>query len=142
MKSCKIYFALIKLVHDGSTTTQTKKSSTINFALIKLVHDGSPTHLFIPILYPFVNKLVKHFISTTFTFLLSALLIPHASVPYNTVGAIQIALLGLYPQSIAQHTFQRSLRYIPMIDFVYHIPFTSSTSCHLRRKLLKSIHLL
>ena len=34
------------------------------------------------------TKLLKHFISRTFTFLLSALLIPHASAPYNAVGKI------------------------------------------------------
>ena len=34
------------------------------------------------------TKLLKHFISRTFTFLLSALLIPHASTPYYAVGAI------------------------------------------------------
>ena len=34
------------------------------------------------------TKLLKHFISKTFTFLHSALLIPHASAPYNSVGTI------------------------------------------------------
>ena len=34
------------------------------------------------------TKLLKHFISRTFTFLLSALLVPQASAPYNGVGAI------------------------------------------------------
>ena len=34
------------------------------------------------------TKLLKHFISRTFTLLLSALLIPHASAPYNVVGTI------------------------------------------------------
>ena len=34
------------------------------------------------------TKLLKHFISRTFTFLLSALLIPHAYAPYNAVGTI------------------------------------------------------
>ena len=34
------------------------------------------------------TKLLKRFISRTFTFLLSALLIPHASAPYNAVGTI------------------------------------------------------
>ena len=33
-------------------------------------------------------KLLKNFISRTFTFILSALLIPHASAPYNAVGTI------------------------------------------------------
>ena len=34
------------------------------------------------------TKLLKHFISRTFTFLLSALLIPHASAPCNAVCSI------------------------------------------------------
>ena len=34
------------------------------------------------------TKLLKHFISGTFPFLLSALLIPHASAPYNAFGTI------------------------------------------------------
>ena len=34
------------------------------------------------------TKLLKHFISRTFTFLLPALLIPHASAPYKAVGTI------------------------------------------------------
>ena len=38
--------------------------------------------------YSSSTKLLKHFISRTFTFLLSALPIPHASALYNAVGAI------------------------------------------------------
>ena len=34
------------------------------------------------------TKILKHFISRTSTFLLSALLIPHASAPHNAVGTI------------------------------------------------------
>ena len=34
------------------------------------------------------TKLLKHLISRTFTFLLSAILIPHVSAPYNAVGTI------------------------------------------------------
>ena len=34
------------------------------------------------------TKLLNHFISRTFTFLLSALLMPHVSAPYNAVGTI------------------------------------------------------
>ena len=34
------------------------------------------------------TKLLKHFISKTFTFLLSAPLIPYASAPFNAVGTI------------------------------------------------------
>ena len=37
------------------------------------------------------TKLLKHFISRTFTFLLLALLIPHVSAPYNAVGTITLS---------------------------------------------------
>ena len=80
------------------------------------------------------TKLLKNFISRTFTFLLSALLILHASAPYNSVGTIittsyRHLILGLYPQSsIAQHTFQRSPSSRSLIHSVFHIPFTSSIS--------------
>ena len=43
------------------------------------------THPFFPHAQT-ISILSEHFISTTFTFLLSALLIPHASAPYNAVG--------------------------------------------------------
>ena len=77
-------------------------------------------------------KLLKHFIVRTFAFFLSALLIPHASAPYNAVGTISPSLLGLYLQSsIVQHIFHHSPRSIPLIHSVYHINFTSSISCHL-----------
>ena len=47
------------------------------------------TSSFLPLsIYDTKTKLLKHFISRTFTFLLSALLIPHASAPYKAVGAI------------------------------------------------------
>ena len=76
------------------------------------------------------TKLLKHFISRTFTLLLSALLIPHASTPYNAVGTITpsygyILAYILYCSytSIAQHTFSAPML-IPLIHSVYHIPFT------------------
>ena len=50
---------------------------------------SSPTQLFIILTLSIRDtptKLLKHFFSRTFTFLLSALLIPHASAPYNAVG--------------------------------------------------------
>ena len=60
------------------------------------------------------TQLLKHFISRTFTFLLSALLIPQASAPYNAVGTItsSYTLLRINPQSsIARHTSQRHTLY-------------------------------
>ena len=39
------------------------------------------------------TKLHKHFISTTFTFLLSALLVPYASAPYNAVGQLLLHIV-------------------------------------------------
>ena len=38
------------------------------------------------------SKLLKHFISRTFTFLLSTLLIPHASAYYNVVNLLRLLL--------------------------------------------------
>ena len=46
------------------------------------------------------TKLLKHFISRTFTFLLSALFIPLASAPYNAVGTIA-------------HSYRHFLAFIP-----------------------------
>ena len=46
---------------------------------------SSSKHLF---LFLAQTKLLKHFISRTFTFLLSALRIPHASAKYNAVSTI------------------------------------------------------
>ena len=100
-------------------------------------YSSYPTHLFICItlsIRDIPTKLLKHFISRTFTFLLSALLIPHASAPYNAVGTItpSYTLLGFNPQSsIAQDTFHRSPSSIPLIHSVYHNPFLSSICCHL-----------
>ena len=39
-------------------------------------------------IYDTPTKVLKHFIWRTFTFLLSALLIPYASAPYNAIGTI------------------------------------------------------
>ena len=66
------------------------------------------------------TKLLKHFISRTFTLLL----IPHASAPYNAVGTNTPSYRHFlaYPQSsITLHTFQRSPRSIPLVHSVYHI---------------------
>ena len=54
------------------------------------LYTSSHTHLLIPnsILRDSPTKLLKHFISRTFSFLLPALHIPHASAPYNAVGRI------------------------------------------------------
>ena len=83
------------------------------------------------------TKLLKHFNSKTFTFLLSALLIAEASALYNSVGTIDTSRIDTsWPlnlqSSIAQHDFQHSPRSIPLIHYVYHIPFTSFIICHLK----------
>ena len=87
-------------------------------------------------------KLLKDFISRTFTFLLSALLMPHPSALYNAVGTITPSCrhFAIYPQSsIAQHTFQRSPRSTLLIQC---IPFTSSITFHLRPQVFKTIHFI
>ena len=88
------------------------------------------------------RKLLVHLISRTFTFLL----IPHASASYNAVGTITFSyrhfLAYIHNPLLLRTTFQRSPSSIPLIHSVYHIPFTSSISCHLRSQELISIHFL
>ena len=48
-------------------------------------------------------KFLKHFTSRTLTSLPSALLIPHASAPYSTIGTITSS--HLFPILIVQQTF-------------------------------------
>ena len=73
------------------------------------------------------TKLLKHFILRTFTFLHSAVLLPHASATYKAVGTITPSLNFRYlfafiPKlSIVQLTFKRSTCSI-LIHSVYHIP--------------------
>ena len=53
------------------------------------------------------TKLLKHFISRTFTFLLSALFKPHASATYNAVGTITPSyrhFLGFIPSPLLLST--------------------------------------
>ena len=78
------------------------------------------------------TKLLKHFISTTFTFILSELLMPHAYNPYNAVGTI----INSYRHIFA---FRIIPRFIPLIQSVYHIPYTSAIQCHLRCQVLETI---
>ena len=54
-------------------------------------------------------------------------------VPGLSILSTLSETICLYSQSsIAQQSFQRSPCSIPRIYTVYHIPFTSTTSCHLR----------
>ena len=98
------------------STSKPSQYSLINSTCQLPFYSSSSTHSFIP------NSI--HFISRTFTFLLSALFImPHASAPYNYVGRItpscrhfpfipNLLLLGtlfrpphaLYPSFIVLHT--------------------------------------
>ena len=86
------------------------------------------------------TKLLKHLISRTFTFLLSALLIPHASAPYNAVGTITPSyrhFLALIPNPLLCST-PRSKDFIPLIHSVFHVHFTSSIHWKLRSKIEKN----
>ena len=87
------------------------------------------------------TKLLKHFIPRTFTFLLSALLIPHASAPYSAVGTITPSyrhFLTFIPNPLLLRTlFSAPPSSIPLFHSVYHIHFTSSISCHLHPRYLK-----
>ena len=65
------------------------------------------------------TKLLKHFISRTFTFLLSALLIPHASAPYNAVGKITPSyrhFLAFIPNPLLFRTLFSSPQALPAKD--------------------------
>ena len=73
-----------------------------------LVRTSSFLTLFIP---DTRTKLLNHFISITFTFLLSALLIPHASAPYNAVGTITPSyrhFLAFIPNPVLLRTLFRA----------------------------------
>ena len=65
------------------------------------------------------TKLFKHFISKTFTFLLSALLIPHASALYNAVGSITPSyrhfLAFIYNRLLLRTLFSSPQSSIPLI---------------------------
>ena len=100
--------------------------------------------LSIPIIRDILNTLFKHFISSTFTFLLSAFPILHSSTPYN---AVLQSLLHIDPYSNLS-----PILYCPAHFSAPHLylsfilcatsPFTSSTSircCHLRSQVLKTI---
>ena len=57
------------------------------------------------------TKLLKHFISSTFTFLLSEFLMPLASAPYNTVGTITPSyrhFFALIPNHLLHSTLSRA----------------------------------
>ena len=70
------------------------------------------------------TKLLKDFISRTFTLLLSALLIPHASAPHNTIGTIipSLAFISNPQLFSALHALYTS----------FILCATSLNSCHLR----------
>ena len=81
------------------------------------------------------TKLIKHVVARTFTFLLSAIQIPHASVPYNAVGTITPSyrhFFAFISYPLLFSTLQGSPRSIPLVNSLYHIPFTTSIRCHLR----------
>ena len=93
------------------------------------------------------TKLLEHFISRTFTFLLSALLIPHVTAQYTTPLGIQLLIhidtyFNLSPLPYWSAHFSQLPYFIPHIHSVNHITFTSSIRCHLRLLVLKIIHFL
>ena len=63
------------------------KNRVLNVRQMIYDHRSSFRTLFI---HDTPTKFLKHFISRTFIFLLSALLIPHASVPHNAVNWIPL----------------------------------------------------
>ena len=98
------------------------------FGLIECSHSLPALHSWLQMIIIIISiritptKLLKHFISRTFTFLLSALLIPHASAPYNAVGSITPSyrhFLSFIPNPLLLST-------LFIIHSVYHIPVPSS----------------
>ena len=88
------------------------------YSMIRSTHQlpfdtSSPTHLLIPnsiSIRDTPTKFFKHLIST-FTFLHSALLIPHASAPYNEVGTITPSCRHF----LYRHLFYRHFFYLSPI---------------------------
>ena len=85
-----------------------------------------------------VSKLFQ--IVSTYTFLLSALLIPHASAPYNAVGTItpSYRYLAFIPSPILQSTLFSA----PYAQYTIHsfcVPHHFHILHHLRPQVLKTI---
>ena len=96
-----------------------------------------------------LTKFLKHFISRTFTFLFSVLLIPHdmGSPLLCTTSLVQLLLhidtsWPLSPVLYCSAHFSAPPRSIPSIHYyVYHISILSS-NCHIATQVLKTIHFL
>ena len=88
------------------------------------------------------TKLLKHFISRTITFLLWALLIPHASAPYNAVGIITPLYRHFLHLSPICYCSALPTLYSSHIHSMYHIPFTSFILSHFWPQVLITIHCL
>ena len=91
------------------------------------------------------TKHLNHYISRTFTFLLAALPIPHASALYNAVGTITATYRHFLafipnPQLLSTHFSTPHALYHAFI--VSHNHFTSSIHCHLPHQVLKTIHFI
>ena len=92
------------------------------------------------------TKLLKHFISRTFIFLISALLIPYASAPYDVVGTITPSyspFLAFIPNPLLLSTFRSD----PPALYPSFILCTTSlshpqSSGDLQPQVLKTIHFL
>ena len=82
-----------KQAYTGNTQSHPSTMTSLRGAPARGLRQGNstPAHLFICnylSIRDTPTKLLKHVISKTFTFLISALLIPRASAPYNAVGTI------------------------------------------------------
>ena len=108
-----------------------------------LIHSTLQLLSLLSLLDPFVT-LAPHFSNNSFREH-SLSFSQHSSYP--AVCTIQrhwdnysfiLSLLRIYPQTfIAQHTFQHSTWFKPLIHSAYQIPFTSSIRCHLQPRGLK-----
>ena len=110
-------------------------------------YSSYPTHLFISnsIHRDTPTKLLKHFISRTFTFPLSALLIPHASAPYNAVGTITPSyghFLAFIPNPLLLRTLFSAAQALYPTFILCTTSLTHPPSLPLATRVLKIIHFL
>ena len=125
---------LIQFLHVSKPSQHSLVHSTRQLTF----YSNSTTNHYVCISIRVTPTILLLFISKTST-LLYALLIPH-TMPLAQHSFIQTFFCIYTQYSIAQHTFQRSPRLMPLIRSVYEIVFTFFIRCHLRPQVLKAIY--
>ena len=89
------------------------------------------------------TKCLTHFISRTFTLLLTALYILYTSVPLIKLLLQKRHFFTFIPNPLMCSTlFSTPNTLYTSIHCGYHIPYTTSIHCHLRTQVLKTNHFL